>query len=134
MIGIGWKRRESKSKSNQEKSGDSRKRRTAQDRKRKKRTIAVPEEDDALSKAKVSLTRYPSTQRDCNLFLIFFNFSGKPLVKAEADALVEGIKSGKKDGVALFRRVLQQYSTSRVRVLCALSLPLPLIISFAPLG
>ena len=41
-------------------------------------------------------------------------FSGKPLAKVETDALVEGIKTGKKEGVALFRRVLQQYTTSRV--------------------
>jgi hypothetical protein len=27
---------------------------------------------------------------------------------------VEGIKTGKKDGVALFRKVLQQYTTSKV--------------------
>ena len=57
MIGIGWKRKDTKAEKEREKAVGARKRRTGIDRKRKKRAIAVPEEDDALSKAKVSLAR-----------------------------------------------------------------------------
>ena len=39
--------------------------------------------------------------------------SGK-LTKADCDALVEGMKTGKKEGVMVFKKVVSQFAMSRV--------------------